>query len=78
MTPRNALNCASLIGPTLRAETEAAALPEENTIGGWVSFGDAQTGRLEVAEAKRKAVIEITDGCQAAQADLSRPWWKAW
>lgn len=75
---RNALDCASLIGPALREPTSPAELPSENTLGAWVAFGDEQTGRLEVAETKREAVIETVDRCGAAQERMERPWWRLW
>ena len=71
-----ALNCGALIGPTLRSDVEPAPLPE-NTLGGWVAFGDAQTGRLDDANGRRRAVVEIVDGCQSEQDRLTkRPWWR--
>lgn len=77
MTPIAALNCAALIGPTLRTDVPPADLPTENTIGEWVAFGDAQTGKLGDANGRRAAVVEIADRCQAEQERLSRrPWWR--
>jgi hypothetical protein len=73
VTPNAALNCAALIGPTLRADVPGADLPIGNTVGDWVAFGDAQTGKLEDANGRRAAVVEIVDRCQAEQARLTRP-----
>jgi hypothetical protein len=47
-----------------------------------VAFGDAQTGRLEVANERKATVLWIYDTCEAeekaAAARLSspRPWWR--
>lgn len=72
VTVSGALNCAALIGPTLRADVSPADLPTENTVGVWVAFGDAQTARLEDANGRRAAVVEIADGCQAEAQRLTR------
>ncbi len=73
MTPSAALNCGALIGPTLRTDVVGADLPAGNTVGEWVAFGDAQTGKLEDANGRRAAVVEIVDRCQAEHARLTRP-----
>lgn len=73
MTASGALNCGALIGPTLRTDVAGADLPADNTVGGWVAFGDAQTGKLEDANGRRAAVVEIVDNCQAEQTRLTRP-----
>lgn len=72
VTASAALNCAALIGPTLRADVAPAELPVENTVGAWVAGFDAQTGKLEDANGRRGAVVEIVDACQAEQARISR------
>ena len=73
VTGNAALNCSALIGPTLRADVVAADLPVENTVGAWVAGFDAQTGKLEDANGRRAAVVEIVDHCQAEQARIARP-----
>lgn len=72
VTPRAVLNCGVLIGPTLRADVPTADLPAGNTVGEWVAFGDAQTGKLEDANGRRAAVVEIVDNCQREQDRLGR------
>lgn len=72
-----ALDCSSLVGPTLRAPVSPSPLPSGNTVGEWVAFGDAQSGRLDEANGRKLAVVEIMDACQAQQANLTRkPWWR--
>lgn len=77
VTVSGALNCAALIGPTLRADVPPADLPAENTVGDWVAFGDAQTAKLEDANGRRAAVVEVADRCQSEAERLTRrPWWR--
>lgn len=65
---------------SLRQDVPPAPLPADDTAGAWVAFGDAQTGRLDVANANKAAVVEIVDGCNSEQAALlealkPKPWW---
>jgi hypothetical protein len=76
-----ALNCAGLIPARLRQPVEPAPLPGDNSVGAWVSFGDAQTGRLELSEDRRATVLQIVDGCSREQTKVTeglkrRPWWR--
>lgn len=77
-----ALDCGGRIPPQLRAEVGGAAPPADNSVGEWVAFGDAQTGRLEVANERKATVLWILDACETeekkAAARLSRPapWWR--
>ena len=71
------LNCASLIGPSLREPTQPADLPADNTVGELAAFGDRQTGAFEKAETKRSAIIETADQCESERVRLmKRPWWR--
>lgn len=70
------LNCASLIGPSLREPTPPADLPADNTVGELAAFADRQTGALEKSETKRSAIIETADQCEAERVRLVRKrWW---
>lgn len=77
-----ALDCAGRIPPQLRAEVAPAAPPADNSIGQWVAFGDAQTGRLETANDRRATMLWILEACEteerAAAARLAPrpPWWR--
>lgn len=75
-----ALNCGGRIPPQLRTEVGPAPLPTGNSVGEWVAFGDAQTGRLESANDHKATVLWILDRCEAEQkaaADhLTAPWWR--
>jgi hypothetical protein len=77
-----ALDCAGRIPPQLRAEVAPAAPPADNSVGQWVAFGDAQTGRLETANDRKATMLWIVEACEAeeraAAARLAPrpPWWR--
>lgn len=78
-----ALDCAGRIPPQVRADVQAAPLPADNSVGEWVAFGDAQTGRLEAANDRKSTVLWIIDRCEAEERTAAeklkpRPWWKVW
>lgn len=76
-----ALDCASRVPPQLRKPVEAAPPPADNSVGEWVAFGDAQTGRLEIANDRNGTVLWIVDNCAAEQTKAAAalaptPWWR--
>lgn len=76
-----ALNCASRIPPQVRADVPGAPLPADNSVGEWVAFGDAQTGKLESANDRKNTALWIMDQCEgeqkaAAEKLKPRPWWQ--
>lgn len=76
-----ALDCGSRVPPQLRAEVAGAPLPADNSAGEWVAFGDAQTGRLEVANERKETVLWIYDTCEAEERKAVEklkptPWWR--
>lgn len=44
--------------------------PRCRSVRAWVAFAEAQTGRLEVANANRNAVVQIVDACGRQQAAI--------
>lgn len=75
-----ALDCAGRIPPQLRADVAPAALPKDNSVGEWVAFGDAQTGRLESANDRKVTMLWILERCEAEEKVAveklkPRPWW---
>lgn len=82
MTIPVALDCAGRIPPQLRADTAGAPPPSDNSIGAWVAFADAQTGRLESANDRSATVLWIVDRCEAESRTVAvrlasqRPWWR--
>jgi hypothetical protein len=63
-----AANCASLLPPDWKGGVAAADLPDGNTVGDWIAFGDAQTGKLDMANERTKASIGIVERCEARDA----------
>ncbi len=41
-----------------------APLPDGNTVGDWIAFGDAQTGRLDVANGRQADTLAIIARCE--------------
>lgn len=83
MTVLDAMPCGPLIGASLRADVAPVDLPEGETVGEWIAALDGQTGKLDQANANRRAVVEITDACDRQRASVveamrPRPWWRAW
>lgn len=53
-----------------------ADLPEGNTVGDWIAFADAQTGRLDVANGRTADTLGIIERCEARDREAverSRP-----
>ena len=55
----SASSCVDLIPPSWEKGVEGAPLPEDDTVGSWIVFGDAQTGKLEQANGHTKDVMHI-------------------
>ena len=64
----SAAGCSSLIPDSWLAGIPGAPLPEGNTVGDWIVFGDAQTARLDQANSRTKDAIEIQRRCEARDA----------
>lgn len=67
MTTQSA-GCSSLIPDSWLLGVPAAPLPDGNTVGDWIAFGDAQTGKLDQANGRTKDAIEIQRRCEARDA----------
>ncbi len=61
-------SCATLLPSEWSQGVEGAPLPDGNTVADWVAFGDAQTGRLDVANDRTKSAIGIVSRCEARDA----------
>lgn len=42
-----------------------APLPEDDSVGRWIAFGDAQTGQLDKANDRYVAGVGIVERCEA-------------
>jgi hypothetical protein len=57
--------CSTLIPDSWRLGVEGAELPAGETVGDWIAFADAQTGRLDVANGRTNDTIGIIERCEA-------------
>lgn len=74
----SAAGCSALIPAEWKAGVAGAELPEGDTVGDWIAFGDAQTGRLDQANARTRDAIEVAERCEARDAAAvkrARPRW---
>ncbi len=67
VTTQNA-SCASLLPSAWKQGVAGADLPEGNTVGDWIAFGDAQTGKLDQANERTVSAIGIVERCEQRDA----------
>jgi hypothetical protein len=67
VTP-SAAACSALLPPEWRQGVEGAELPQGDSVGDWIAFGDAQTGRLDMANGRTRDAIGIVERCEARDA----------
>ncbi len=60
--------CSELLPASWRTPVAGADLPEGNTVGDWIAFGDAQTGKLDVANGRTLDTIGIIERCEERDA----------
>lgn len=56
--------CSGLIPEAWAKGVEGAPLPDGSTVGDWIAFGDAQTGRLDVANGRQADTLGIIARCE--------------
>lgn len=61
-------SCSSLLPEEWKQGVAGVPLPEDDTAGSWIAFGDAQTGKLDQANERTKAAIGIVARCEARDA----------
>jgi hypothetical protein len=61
----NSVSCAALLPQEWKKGVDSAELRDPDTIGGWIAFADAQTGRLDMANARTSDAIGIVERCEA-------------
>jgi hypothetical protein len=64
----SAANCSSLLPDSWKQGVAPAPLPDGTTVGDWIMFGDAQTGKLDQANGRTKDAIGIVERCEARDA----------
>lgn len=60
--------CSSLLPESWTQGVAPAPLPDGNTVGDWIAFGDAQTGKLDQANGRTKDAIGIVQRCETRDA----------
>jgi hypothetical protein len=68
----NAAACSTLVPPEWREGVAGADLPDGDTVGDWIAFGDAQTARLDQANGRTRDAIGIVSRCEARDAEAVR------
>jgi hypothetical protein len=68
----NAAACSTLLPDDWKKGVAGAPLPEGDTVGDWVAFADAQTGKLDQANSRTKDAIENVERCEARDARAVR------
>jgi hypothetical protein len=61
-------SCATLLPQEWKQGVAGAPLPEGDTVGDWIAFGDQQTGKLDIANDRTKSAIGIVERCEARDA----------
>lgn len=65
----SASSCSALLPPNWVNGVPGAPLPDGESVGDWISFADAQTGRLDQANGRTRDAIEIVQRCEARDAN---------
>lgn len=76
----SAADCAGLLPDHWRQGVLGAELPvDAGTVGDWIAFADAQTGKLDQANGRTLDAIAIVERCEARERDAvnraKRGWW---
>jgi len=70
--------CAALLPNEWRAGVVPAPLPEGVTVGDWVAFADAQTGKLDEANGRTRDAIGIVERCEARDTEAVNKARRGW
>ena len=70
--------CAGLLPVEWRSGVAAAALPDGSTVGDWIVFGDAQTGKLDEANGRTRDAIGIVERCEARDGEAVKRARRGW
>lgn len=68
----SAAGCAQLLPPEWREGVPGAELPDGQTVGDWIAFADAQTGRLDQANGRTRDAIGIVERCESRDREAVR------
>jgi hypothetical protein len=74
--------CSALLPDSWAVPVPGADLPQGQTVADWIAFGDAQTGKLDIANGRTVDSIAIVKRCEArdleAAARARKRWWQIW
>ena len=70
--------CAALLPSEWRGGVIAAPLPDGDTVGDWVAFADAQTGKLDEANGRTRDAIGIVERCESRDAEAVKKARRGW
>lgn len=75
----SAADCAGLLPASWKAGVSGAELPPEAaSVGDWIAFGDAQTGRLDLANGRTADAIAIVERCETRERDALKRARRGW
>ncbi len=60
--------CSTLLPSEWKQGVAPAPLPDGDTVGDWISFADAQTGKLDQANGRTRDAIGIVERCEERDA----------
>ncbi len=64
--------CSSLLPGEWREPVPGAPLPDGQSVGDWIAFGDAQTGQLDKANDRTVSAIGIVERCEERDREAVR------
>jgi hypothetical protein len=64
----SASGCSSLVPDHWKKGVDGAPLPAGDSVGDWITFSDAQTGKLDQANGRTKDAIGIVERCETRDA----------
>lgn len=71
-------SCAALLPPSWKDGVAGAPLPDGDTVGDWIAFADAQTGKLDQANSRTKDAITIVERCEKRDEDARKRATRGW
>jgi hypothetical protein len=71
-------SCAALLPTSWREGVPPPPLPDGDTVGDWVSFGDQAIGKLDVANGRTRDAIDIVTKCEARDAAAVKRATRSW
>ncbi len=71
-------SCAALLPSAWKQGVAGAPLPDGDTVGDWIAFGDQQTGRLDTANDRTTSAIGIIERCESRDAAAVKRATRGW